>query len=123
MFVQDFLPLPAPVDLSPSTPSHDFALQFKELFTHIKLGRALGRFAKSQPVPLRSTDNWESMNKWDWSRVTVKLVMSIPGKWQGKDASKYGFTRLGEVVLSSGWSVGSDERVVADFQVSKGQSH
>lgn len=117
VFVQDFLPLSNPQPLSAVDPAHDFPLQFKQLFAHIKLSKALARFAKTRPVPLRSTNDWEAMGNWDWSRVTVRLVLSVAGKYSGPDVARYGISRLGQVVKDAGWSVGRDERVVAEYQV------
>jgi tyrosyl-DNA phosphodiesterase-1 len=69
-------------------------------------------------IPFDTTNGFARMAKWDWSRVTVKLVMSVPGAYKGTDEmDQFGVCRLGSVISSQGWKAGKGERAVVEYQV------
>lgn len=73
---------------------------------------------KGSSIPLKPDDGFDDMKKWDWSRVKVKLVMSIPGTYTGTDKiEEYGIPRLGKVLNESGWRPRAGEIVKTEFQV------
>jgi len=66
-----------------------------------------------------SPDNgFEDMSKWDWSKIRVKLVMSIPGTYSGAEKmEELGLSRLGKVLNERGWRPRSGEVVKMEYQV------
>lgn len=83
----------------------------------------LAEHPRGQTIPYDSFRNFQTY--FDWSRVAVRLVMSIPGNYQDSSAdreftnmSKYGICRLGKVLHEEGWKPQKGERVVAEYQVS-----
>jgi tyrosyl-DNA phosphodiesterase-1 len=60
----------------------------------------------------------DNLAHWDWSRVRVQLVMSIPGKYEGIDKmDEVGLCRLGSALASKGWRPKAGEVVKVEFQV------
>lgn len=108
--------------MDPGLPGHGFPLEFKRLFLHLKLQKAL-RFLREHhsqrgDIPFSHEDGFAAMAKWDWSRVKVKLVMSVPGTYEGSDQMElYGICRLGKVLREQGWTPGSGDKLVAEYQV------
>jgi tyrosyl-DNA phosphodiesterase-1 len=69
-------------------------------------------------IPFTPKDAFEDMAKYDWSRVRVKLVMSIPGTYSGADKmDDFGICRIGKVLSEENWRPQSDEVVKAEYQV------
>lgn len=43
-------------------------------------------------------------DKWDFSSVTIQLVASLHGKYEGwAEVEKYGIARIGKLVRDQGW--------------------
>lgn len=103
--------------------SDDLPWQFSRLFIHLKLHKAL-RFLienhqRGAQIPFTHKDGFADMAKWDWSRVKVRLVMSVPGTYTGPaEVDQYGICRLGHILRSHKWVPQSGERLVAEYQVS-----
>jgi tyrosyl-DNA phosphodiesterase-1 len=90
---------------------------------HLKVHKALRFLLAQHPhatsIPLKPDNGFEDMAKWDWSKVRVRLVMSVPGSYTGFDGIvEYGSGRLGNVLHESGWRPKADEVVKAEYQVS-----
>ncbi|ODN81641.1 hypothetical protein, variant 1 [Cryptococcus amylolentus CBS 6039] len=119
VFVQDFLPLSKPVnDLSESVPSHDLPLQFRSLFTSIRVPAGLQDLARIHgELPFSGKDNFRDLKKWDWSRVAFRTVISTAKKHTGVDSVVgSGMGRLGRVLELEGWKPRSGEKVVLEYQ-------
>ncbi|WVQ73114.1 hypothetical protein IAR50_002678 [Cryptococcus sp. DSM 104548] len=119
VFVQDFLPLAKPVNgLSTDIPSHDLPLQFRSLFTSIRVPAALQDLARIHgELPLSGRDNFRDLNKWDWSKVTFRTVISTAKKHTGADGVRgAGMGRLGRVLELEGWKPRSGEKLVVEYQ-------
>ncbi|WVF69182.1 hypothetical protein IAT40_003957 [Kwoniella sp. CBS 6097] len=121
VFVQDFLPLRSPIPLVASNTTHDFPLQFARLFTHIRIHTGLRNLIRHHPagssIPFTPENNFADLAKYDWSKVRVRLVMSIPGTYTGHDEiSKFGISRLGKVLNEQGWTPKSGEKLDVEFQ-------
>lgn len=53
-------------------------------------------------LPLFSLD--QIADKWDFTSVTIQLVASLHGKYEGwAEVEKYGIARIGKVVRDQGW--------------------
>lgn len=122
IFIQDFLPAKTPAPLDSQRTQDDLPLQFSRLFIHLKLHKAL-RFLiehhqRGAEIPFTQNDGFADMGKWDWSRVKVRLVMSVPGTYSGPtEMDQYGICRLGHILRSHNWIPQSGERLVAEYQV------
>lgn len=126
IFIQDFLPkgrtLRGDVNEAPSSNLPDFPDQFSQLFRHLKIYKAIRRLAETHPngqhIPISADESFAEFDKYDWSKVRVRLVMSIPGVYRGFDKmSERGICRVAKVVEEEGWGPGKGERVVAEYQV------
>ena len=115
VWVQDFRPLPtAPVKT-------DFGDQWEMILDSLGVGKT---FKLVNPVHTnlpftRSAD----IHKWDFSRVTVRLIASIGGS--GKDGwsamETVGQCRLGKVLRDEGWVAGQGRALKSlEAQVSPG---
>ncbi|WWC70762.1 uncharacterized protein I206_104713 [Kwoniella pini CBS 10737] len=121
IFVQDFLPLPTPRPLRPDNDTHDFPLQFAQLFKHTRIHTALRSMLHTHPkaseINFKPDDDFAAMGKYDWSKVKVRLVLSIPGTYSGHDEiAKYGIARLGKVLSEEGWVPKSGEKLDVEYQ-------
>lgn len=123
VFIQDFLPNHIPsASTTPSTLTSQFPIQFRTLFLHLKVHKAL-RFLLDQhragsSIPLRPDQGFADMANWDWSRVKVKIVMSVPGTYTGADKmDEFGIARLGKVLNENGWKPRAGEVIKTEFQV------
>ncbi len=56
--------------------------------------------------------------KWDWEPVKAKMVISMPGNYEGPACETVGQTMLSKILRDERWLLGVGEEVVADFQVS-----
>ena len=75
-------------------------------------------------IPPEATGDFELLSNYDWSRVAVRLVMSVPGYYGGWDeADKFGLCRLGKVLKEEGWVPGRGERVSTEYQVGQKTPH
>lgn len=60
------------------------------------------------------------MAKYNWSPVTVRLVMSIPGTYEGwEEMEKFGMCRVGQVIKEEEWRPAKGEKAVVEYQVSR----
>ncbi|BEJ13832.1 hypothetical protein CspHIS471_0310060 [Cutaneotrichosporon sp. HIS471] len=123
VFVQDFLPKGQTLGSAPTpdTALPDFPDQFCRLFAHLKVNKALTWHIKNHPqgknVPISDDLGFSNLKTYDWSRVQVRLVMSVAGTYSGfKDMPQYGICRLGNVLAEEGWQPRRDEKVVAEYQ-------
>nr|XP_018262379.1 uncharacterized protein I303_05396 [Kwoniella dejecticola CBS 10117]OBR84537.1 hypothetical protein I303_05396 [Kwoniella dejecticola CBS 10117] len=121
VFVQDFLPLPTIRPLRADNRTHDFPLQFAHLFNHTRIDTALRNMLRLHPnashIKFRPDDNFADMGKFDWSKVKVRLVLSIPQTLTGHDEiAKYGMGRLSHVLNEEGWVPGNDEKLDVEYQ-------
>lgn len=67
---------------------------------------------------MQSDPDFADMQKWDWSRVTVRLVMSIPGAYEGwEEMDRWGMCRIGRIVRDEGWRPVKGEKAVVEYQV------
>jgi len=70
-------------------------------------------------IPFKVGEEFEDMEKWDWSRVKVRLVLSIAGNYEGVEKMRdFGLCRIGSVLEEEGWVPGKGEIVKAEYQVS-----
>jgi tyrosyl-DNA phosphodiesterase-1 len=116
------LPIQSPADPFPTRFAKDFLYQFRDLFVHLKVHKALRYLNETHPrhpsIPFTVGDEMEDLKKWDWSRVKVRLVLSIPGTYEGTGNMKqFGICRLGSVLEEEKWVPGKAEIVKAEFQV------
>ena len=122
VFVQDFLPVSPSSIPYPTSLSQDFPQRFRFLFVHLKVHKALRHLIKTHPsggqIPLHPDEGFEDMAKYDWSRVKVGLVMSVPGNYSGlNQLDEYGLCRLGKLLSDEGWRPKTGEVVQAEYQV------
>lgn len=125
IFIQDFLKQGRTLESKSSETSTslpDFPDQFRRLFSHLKIHKAL-RFLTSghpegQSMPISSDQSFADFGQYDWSRVQVRLVMSIPGVYNGlSKMATSGIGRLATVLEEEGWKPQPGDRVVAEYQV------
>ncbi|GMK53628.1 hypothetical protein CspeluHIS016_0102140 [Cutaneotrichosporon spelunceum] len=123
VFVQDFLPKGQALESAPApdTALPDFPDQFRRLFAHLKVNKALTWHIKNHPrgqsVPISDDAAFSDFKKYNWSRVQVRLVMSVAGTYKGfTEMSEYGISRLGKILAEEGWQPRKDEKVVAEYQ-------
>ena len=107
----------------PSSSTLDFPQRFRFLFVHLKVHKAIRHLINSHPnggqIPLRPDRGFDDLSRYDWSRVKVRLVMSVPGNYHGVDqVDEFGLCRLGKVLSDENWLAGHGEVVKAEFQVS-----
>lgn len=108
---------------TPDAELPDFPDQFRQLFVHLKIHKALRRLASSHPqgpqLPIAADESFSDFGKYDWSRVQVRLVLSIPGQYNGfPKMIASGICRLAKVIEEEGWVPRKGERVEAEYQVS-----
>ena len=102
--------------------ARDFPVRFRYLFKHLKIHKALHFLKTEHPkgstLPFTSREAFDDLFKWDWSKVKVKVVMSIPGTYTGADKmADFGICRIGAVVNDQGWVPRKGEMVKAEYQV------
>lgn len=128
--MQDFLPKGQRLGSAASNESNalpDFPDQFRRLFAHLKIHKALSWHIRNHPMgkslPISDDIAFDDFKKYNWSRVQVRLVMSVAGAYRGfKEMSEYGTCRLGKILADEGWQPRKDEKVVAEYQVSRERS-
>ncbi len=108
--------------------SQDFPHRFRFLFVHLKVHKALRHLIANHPnggqIPFRPDEGFEDMGKYDWSRVRVRLVMSVPGNYTGlNQVDDFGLCRLAKVLSDEGWRPQQGEVVKAEFQVRLSELH
>ena len=116
--MQDFLPRTGTIIDS----LNDFPARFRFLFIHLKVHKALKALIHSHPqgssISFSPEEGFEDLSKFDWSRVRVRMVMSIPGTFTGFDEmTNFGQCRLGAILTEEGWFPDKGERVVTEYQV------
>ncbi|ORX40109.1 hypothetical protein BD324DRAFT_258111 [Kockovaella imperatae] len=121
IFIQDILPIKEPRETSSaSVKMNDFAARFCWLFTHLKVHKAvrhlIANHERGSDIPLDPADGFECLNKWDWSKVRVQLLMSVPGTYTGSQVDDFGLCRLGKILHQQGWVPQKNEDVKVEFQ-------
>lgn len=104
--------------------SSDFANGFRTLFVKLKVHKALRHLIEAHPMGPQITfspaNAFENVWNWDWSRVKVRLVMSVPGTYAGvENMEEYGLCRIGKILSDEGWQPQKGEVVHAEYQVSR----
>ena len=122
--MQDFLPKRNYNAASPPPLTEDFPIRFRALFIHLKVHKALrylrDNHAAGSNMGLTPDNGFEDMSKWDWSKVKVRLVMSIPGTYSGAEKmEELGLSRLGSALNGSGWRAKPGDIVKVEYQVSR----
>lgn len=122
VFVQDFLPQ-KPTQPQSSTLGDEFLDRFRDLLIHMKVQKAIRHQVENHPfgkgIPLDPSEALQDLSKYDFSRVRVKLVMSVPGKYTGfEQMNEYGLCRLGNLLKEEKWVPGSGEKIEGEYQVS-----
>lgn len=92
----------------------------------MKVHKAIRHQVESHPfgkrIPLDPSEGLQDLSKLDFSRVRVKLVMSVPGKYTGFDQmNEYGLCRLGNLLKEEKWIPNPGEKIEGEYQV--GHSH
>jgi len=122
VFIQDFLPGAGAV--TPTSPlGDDFLERFRDLLIHMKVHKAIKHLHKEHPygkrIPLDPSQALQDLSNYDFSKVRVKLVMSVPQKYTGFDQmNEYGLCRLGSLLKEAKWAPGPGEKIVGEYQVS-----
>lgn len=112
-----------PSSIPRSAKGDDFLSQFQYLLVYLKVHRGVKWHKESHTygslIPLDEKENLMDLtNKFDWSRVKVRLVMSVPGKYSGEELSHWGMCRLGKVINEEEWLPPVGEKLVGEYQVS-----
>jgi tyrosyl-DNA phosphodiesterase-1 len=124
VFVQDFLPRSG--SATPTTPlGDDFLERFRDLLIHMKVHKAIKHLHEEHPfgkrITLDPSEALQDLSNHDFSKVRVKLVMSVPGKYTGFDQmDEYGLCRLGSLLKEEKWVPGLGKKIVGEYQVSFG---
>jgi len=121
MFIQDFLPRSGPATQSPL--GNDFLDRFRDLLIHMKVHKAVKHLREAHPfggrIPLDPSEALQDLNKYDFSKVRVKLVMSVPGKYTGfEQMNDFGLCRLGALLKEEKWVPPAGEKISGEYQVS-----
>jgi len=122
MFIQDFLPRSGPA--TPTSPlGDDFLDRFRDLLIHMKVHKAVKHLREAHPfgsrIPLDPSEALQDLNKYDFSKVRVKLVMSVPGKYTGfEQMNDFGLCRLGALLKEEKWVPPAGEKISGEYQVS-----
>jgi tyrosyl-DNA phosphodiesterase-1 len=109
----------------------EFLEGFRDLLIHMKVHKAVRYLHEAHPfgkrIPLDPSEALQDLSKYDFSKVRVKLVMSVPGKYTGfEQINEYGLGRLGHLLKEAKWVPPPGERVLTEYQVSSrslSQSH
>lgn len=127
VFVQDLQPT-ATTEANPTAVTQDMPAKFQRLFArNIKIEKALKHLRQFHPfglnIPLdvirTGQQSLATLGKWDWSRVTAELVVSVPGKEIGEaNVGRIGKGGLAACLRRRGWIPGRGQELVAEFQVS-----
>jgi hypothetical protein len=101
--------------------------KFQRLFErNMKLEKPLKHLKQFHPfgseIPLDVVRSGQrslaTLGKWDWSRVTAELVVSVPGKEIGEaNVGRSGKGGLAACLQRRGWVPGRGQELVAEFQV------
>lgn len=123
MFIQDFLPQTSTASPRTSPMGEEFIDRFRDLLIHMKVHKAIRHQVENHPfgkrIPLDPSEALQDLSKFDFSRVRVKLVMSVPGKYTGFDQmNEYGLCRLGNLLKEEKWIAPAGQRVEGEYQVS-----
>ncbi|KAG8952310.1 hypothetical protein FRC04_004738 [Tulasnella sp. 424] len=100
-WVQDFPLRSKPIEHDPK--ADDFPAQFQHVLSKLNFAPAIQSHLKGDhpQLPLRAIT--ELRTRWDWSKVTVKLVVSLAGKYQGvREVVKSGHTNLATAIREVG---------------------
>jgi len=122
IFVQDFLPRASPA--TPTCPlGDDFLDRFRDLLIHMKVHKAIKHLKEAHPfgsrIPLDPSEALQDLNNYDFSKVRVKLVMSVPGKYTGfEQMNEFGLCRLGNLLKEAKWVPPTGEKILGEYQVS-----
>ncbi|GHJ83667.1 hypothetical protein NliqN6_0069 [Naganishia liquefaciens] len=123
IFVQDLRPVSANTN-DPTAVTADMPGKFQLLFArNMKIEKPLKHLKQYHPfgsdIPLDVTRNLATLGKWDWSRVSAELVVSIPGKEIGEaNVGRNGMGGLAACLRRRGWVPGRGQELAAEFQSS-----
>jgi tyrosyl-DNA phosphodiesterase-1 len=101
----------------------DFIDRFRDLLIHMKVHKAVKHLREAHPfggrIPLDPAEALQDLNKYDFSKVRVKLVMSVPGKYTGfEQMNDFGLCRLGALLKEEKWVPSPGEKISGEYQVS-----
>ncbi|KIO27808.1 hypothetical protein M407DRAFT_72614 [Tulasnella calospora MUT 4182] len=100
-WVQDIPLRPKPIEHDPK--ADDFPAQFQHVLTKLNFAPALQSHLKGDHPQLPFRSITELRTRWDWSKVTVKLVVSMAGKYEGvREVAKSGHTNLNKAIRELG---------------------
>lgn len=122
--MQDLQPVGANT-VDPSVVTEDMPIKFQRLFArNMKIEKPLRHLKQFHPfgaeIPLDAIRNLTALGKWDWSRVSAELVVSVPGKEIGEaNVGRNGKGGLAACLRRRGWVPGRGQELVAEFQVSR----
>lgn len=90
----------------------------------MKVHKAVKHLKESHPfgkrIPLDPSEALQDLSNYDFSKVRVKLVMSVPGKYTGFDQmNAFGLCRLGNLLKEAKWAPSTGEKIVGEYQVSQ----
>lgn len=71
--------------------------------------------ASESPTPIQKLSDLRS---WDFTKVKVRLVASVPAKKTGGDFETIGHARLGKLIREAGWTAAKGKRTILECQVS-----
>lgn len=117
-WVQDIPLRTEPIPHDPK--ADDFPAQFQYVLSKLHFNPALQSHLKGDhpQLPLRAIN--ELRTRWDWSRVKVKLVVSISGKFEGrKEVVKSGHTMLAKAIRELDADCPEDKALSIECQVSR----
>ncbi|KAG9050325.1 hypothetical protein FS837_006197 [Tulasnella sp. UAMH 9824] len=100
-WVQDIPLRVKPIEHDPK--ADDFPAQFQHVLSKLNFAPALQSHLKGDHphLPLRSIT--ELRSRWDWSKVTVRLVVSMAGKYEGVlEVAKSGHINLANAIREMG---------------------
>jgi len=89
----------------------------------MKVHKAVKHLREAHPfggrIPLDPSEALQDLNKYDFSKVRVKLVMSVPGKYTGfEQMNDFGLCRLGALLKEEKWVPPAGEKISGEYQVS-----
>jgi len=89
----------------------------------MKVHKAVKHLREAHPfgarIPLDPSEALQDLSKYDFSKVRVKLVMSVPGKYTGfEQMNDFGLCRLGALLKDEKWVPPAGEKIFGEYQVS-----
>lgn len=89
----------------------------------MKVHKAIKHHHEAHPfgkrIPLDPSEALQDLDNYDFSKVRVKLVMSVPGKYTGfEQMNEFGLCRLGNLLNEAKWVPPAGEKISGEYQVS-----